>query len=136
MLIPKDGNKIALDTNTAIAILNQKAGPSQWIQEFEEVFLPVVVIGELRFGALKSKRIAANLLRVQDFVSRCQILEVQLQTTDVYARLRMGLRKVGRPIPENDLWIAAICVEHGLRLASADGHFDDVRELSVESPPA
>jgi tRNA(fMet)-specific endonuclease VapC len=135
VLIPKNGNRIALDTNTTIAILNQLQGPSQWIQGFKEVFLPVTVVGELRFGALKSQRSMANLLRIEDFASRCQILEVRLETADVYARLRMGLRTIGRPIPENDLWIAAICVEHGLPLATSDGHFDDVKELSVEPPP-
>jgi tRNA(fMet)-specific endonuclease VapC len=50
-------------------------------------------------------------------------------TAEVYARLRLRLREKGQPIPENDLWIAAICVEHQLPLATLDGHFEAVESL-------
>jgi len=132
----KSGNKIALDTNAAIAVLNDTEGSGLWVQRFDELFLPVPAIGELRFGALKSGRPSQNLRRIEDFVSRCQILEIKLRTTEVYARLRLDLKNQGRPIPENDLWIGALCVEHGIRLATTDGHFDYIKDLQIEIPRA
>jgi tRNA(fMet)-specific endonuclease VapC len=132
--MPTSGSRIVLDTNAAIAVLNDSGGAGTWIRRYTELFLPVPAIGELRFGALKSQRSAENLRRIETLVSRCTVLEVGLQTAEVYARLRLDLRKRGKPIPENDLWIAAICVEHDLPLASLDGHFDDVEELRIEAP--
>lgn len=130
------GDRIALDANAAIAILNDSGGFGAWIQDFRELFLPVPAIGELRFGALKSRRSVDNLRRIDELVARSQVLEVRLSTTEFYARLRLGLRRKGRPIPENDLWIAAICVEHGLPLATTDGHFEYIEELRIASPQA
>jgi tRNA(fMet)-specific endonuclease VapC len=129
-----NGNRIVLDTNAAISVLNDTAGFGLWVQHFEELFLPVPAIGELRFGALKSRRASENLRRIDALVSRCQILEIRLETTLVYARLRLDLRRKGKPIPENDLWIAALCVEHGLPLATTDGHFEPIEELRIELP--
>jgi tRNA(fMet)-specific endonuclease VapC len=132
--MPKSGRRIALDTNAAIAVLNDKDGSGLWVQSFEELFLPVPAIGELRFGALKSQRSLDNFRRIEALISRCQVLDARLQTTEVYARLRLDLRKKGKPIPENDLWIAALCVEHDLPLATLDGHFKDIDELRIEIP--
>jgi tRNA(fMet)-specific endonuclease VapC len=128
----KNGSRIALDATAAIAIFNDRGDSRSWVRQFEEVFLPVPVVGELRFGALKSTRTSENLRRINDLVSRSQILEVRLETTQVYARLRLNLRRKGKPIPENDLWIAAICAEHRIPLATTDGHFEEIDELDLE----
>jgi tRNA(fMet)-specific endonuclease VapC len=132
--MPKSGNRIALDTNAAIAVLNNSSGAGTWIQRYEKLLLPVPAIGELRFGALKSQRFTENLRRIEALVSRCEVLEIGLRTAEVYARLRLDLRRKGKPIPENDLWIAALCIEHDLPLATLDGHFDDLEALRVEAP--
>jgi len=122
------GNSVALDTSAAIAVLAGQASSllSQSVQEFA---LPVPVIGELRYGALNSRRSAENLAEVERLVSRCRILDITAATADVYARLRLGLKDKGQPIPENDLWIAAVCVEHQVPLVTLDAHFDAVEEL-------
>ena len=122
------GNSIALDTSVAIAVLAGQAG-THLTQSPEEVLLPVPVIGELRYGALNSKRHTENLLEVERLVSRCRVLEITAATAAVYARLRLRLKEKGRPIPENDLWIAALCVEHQVPLVTVDGHFDAIEEL-------
>lgn len=95
------GSSVALDTSVAIAVLAGQAG-ALLSQSVEEFLLPVPVIGELRYGAA---------------------------TAEVYARLRLGLKEKGKPIPENDLWIAALCVEHQVRPAAVDNHFDAVDGL-------
>ncbi|MFB3042489.1 MAG: type II toxin-antitoxin system VapC family toxin, partial [Candidatus Poribacteria bacterium] len=71
-----NGSKIALDTNQAIAIPNAIGNAGQWVQGFAEVYLPVTVVGELRFGALNSQRVSANLERIEHLITRCQILDV------------------------------------------------------------
>jgi tRNA(fMet)-specific endonuclease VapC len=122
------GNSVALDTSVAIAVLAAQAG-ALLSQSSEEFLLPVPVIGELRYGALNSRRSADNLAEVERLVDRCRVLDLTVATAAVDARLRLGLKEKGKPIPENDLWIAALCVEHQIPLVTLDGHFDAVDGL-------
>ena len=103
-----NGNSIALDTSVAIAVLAGQAG-SLLSQSLEQFLLPVPVVGELQYGALNSKRHAENLAEVERLVARCRVLDVTAATAAVYARLRLVLKEKGKPTPENDLWIAALC---------------------------
>ncbi|MEO7189989.1 MAG: type II toxin-antitoxin system VapC family toxin [Vicinamibacterales bacterium] len=123
------GSSIALDTSIAIAVLAGEAG-SLLSPDLGPFLLPVPVVGELRYGALNSRRSAHNLAEVERLVERCTVLDVTAATAEVYARLRLQLRELGKPIPENDLWIAAICVEHQVPLATLDGHFDVIKPLA------
>jgi tRNA(fMet)-specific endonuclease VapC len=129
--MPKTGARVGLDSDVAIALLNDAPGVWTQIQNFDEIYLPVPTIGELRFGALNSGRPEENLRKIDFLIARCQVLDVRLSTTEVYARIRLGLKRKGKPIPENDLWIAAVCMEHGLPLATYDGHFEEVEDLSL-----
>ena len=126
-----NGSEIALDTNQAIAVLNDSDDTGAWIAGFSRVHLPVPAIGELRFGALKSNRAKENHARVEALVSACNVLDADVTTADVYASVRLRLSQTGRPIPENDVWIAALCVQHGLTLATSDRHFAHVEGLEV-----
>lgn len=126
-----NGNDIALDTNEAIAVLNDVDDTGRWIAGFAVVYVPVPVVGELRYGALNSKRPQANQEHVNALVARCTVLEVNLATTAVYAGVRLQLKQAGRPIPENDVWIAALCLQHGLSLATSDEHFCNVKGLKI-----
>ena len=122
------GNSVALDTSIAIDVLADRA-ESFTSQPITEFLLPVPVVGELRYGALNSRRAEENLAEVERLVARCRVLDITLVTAEVYARLRLDLKKKGKPIPENDLWIAALCMEHEVKLAAVDGHFDAVDGL-------
>lgn len=122
------GNSVALDTSVAIDVLADRV-ESLTSQPITEFLLPVPVVGELRYGALNSSRVEENLAEIERLVGRCRILDVTVATADVYARLRLDLKQKGKPIPENDLWIAALCVEHEVRLAAVDSHFDAVDGL-------
>jgi tRNA(fMet)-specific endonuclease VapC len=121
------GNSVALDTSVAIDVLADRAKSLR--SQSVEFLLPVPVVGELQYGALNSRRAEQNVAEVERLVARCRVLEVTRVTADVYARLRLDLKKKGKPIPENDLWIAALCVEHEVKLAAVDGHFDAVDGL-------
>jgi len=125
------GDEVALDTSVAIAILNGRGEASRWVLGFREIWLPVPTLGELHFGALNSARPEENLSRIHAFSSQCKVLPAQRKTAEVYSTLRLELKRKGKPIPENDLWIAAACVEHGLPLATADGHFRELSQLTV-----
>jgi tRNA(fMet)-specific endonuclease VapC len=71
---------------------------------------------------------------VDQFVSRSTVLSISMTTAGIYAQLRLSLQRKGRPIPENDVWIAAVCMEHGLPLATRDAHFRHVEGLQVVRP--
>lgn len=122
------GNSVVLDTSVAIAVLAGQAGVllSAPARQF---ILPVPVIGELRYGALNSRRSSENLAEVERLVGQCRVLDITGNTAAVYARLRLALRSKGKPVPENDLWIAAVCVEHQVPLVTLDAHFDVVDGL-------
>ena len=96
------GSSLALDTSVAIAVLAGEAD-SLLSPDLGPFLLPVPVVGELRYGALNSRRSAQNLAEVDSLVGRCLVLDVTAATAEVYARLRLQLRERGKPIPENDL---------------------------------
>ena len=123
-----NGSSVALDTSVAIDVLAGRA-ESLTAQAISEFLLPVPVIGELRYGALNSRKADENLAEVERLVARCRVMDITLATAAVYARLRLQLKPKGKPIPENDLWIAASCVEHDVKLAAVDGHFDAIDDL-------
>lgn len=122
-----------LDTNAAIAILENDAEFQAAFLEEQEALVPVIVLGELYAGAEKSSRVEANLKRVTEFESRCSIVPCDPQTARQYARLSQQLRKKGRPIPQNDLWIAALAMQHGLTLVTRDAHFSQIDGLLIQS---
>jgi tRNA(fMet)-specific endonuclease VapC len=129
------GSSLALDTNQAIAILKDDPGALAFYSTFTELCLSVIVIGELRYGALNSSKVTENLGRLDRLVARCRVLVGTPATAASYARLRLLLKQLARPIPINDLWIAASCDEHSLPLATDDSHFGHVPGLSLIAPP-
>jgi tRNA(fMet)-specific endonuclease VapC len=122
-----------LDTNVAVALLNGEPAAAARLADAAEVFLPTVVLGELYFGAMKSGRPDANASRVSDFAATSILLGVDAETARRYGLLRVDLQRKGRPIPENDLWIAAIALRHGLVLATRDSHFEHVETLELDA---
>jgi tRNA(fMet)-specific endonuclease VapC len=125
------GNSVALDTNQAVHVLNDVPEVVAWLNSFDQLLLPVTVVGELLYGAMNSAKAADNVARVDALLTRCGVLENTVATSRIYAALRRDLRQRGRPVPENDLWIAAACVERGLPLATDDAHFSVFGALTV-----
>ncbi len=128
--MPTNG-RVLLDTNMVIALLKGEPSVVQSIAETEEVFVPAVVAGELLFGARKSGKPAHNLKVVDDFLSARTVLNVALPAAAAYGQIKADLRAKGTPIPENDLWIAAIAIQHDLVLATRDKHFAAVDGLKT-----
>ena len=118
-----------LDTNIIIAFFKEDGAVLEHVKASDELFVPAVVLGELRYGARKSAQIQANLERIRSFEAVASILPVNATTAEHYGIIKEALRTKGRPLPENDIWIAAVAVQHGLPVVSRDEHFREVEGL-------
>lgn len=124
---------LLLDTNIVVAILKREEVVLVKLEEvLGSLFVSVIALGELRFGARKSSRVEENLQRVEGFAAESNILPCDEETARIYGDVKDGLRRKGRPIPENDIWIAAAARQHGLVLVTRDGHFEHVEGLWLE----
>ena len=88
------------------------------------ICLPTPVIVELLFAARNSTYQKENLKVYNEFINACTVLNITRETANLYSIIRLELKQKGRPIPENDLWIASICKEQNLPLFTGDAHFD------------
>ncbi len=124
--------EIALDTSVAIRFLNGDTAVTERVMSIPEVVLPVIVVGELLFGAENSAQALKNLPQYLEFISACIVVPLGTETARNYARTRLALKRKGRPIPMNDVWIAAQCLEYGWVLVTDDRDFDYVDGLLLE----
>ena len=120
-----------LDTYIIIALFKEDGAVLEHLKAADELFVPAVVLGELRYGARKSEQVQANLDRIRGFEAVVSILPVNATTAEHYGIVKEALRTKGRPLPENDIWIAAVAVQHGLPVVSRDEHFRDVDGLEL-----
>jgi tRNA(fMet)-specific endonuclease VapC len=123
--------RIAIDTNVAIAILNNQLTVIESLKKFQVVCLPVTVCGELLFGAKNSGLSAKNEKKYLSFIECCEILDNHLLVAKTYAEIRLQLKRKGTPIPENDIWIAAACKVNNLPLMTFDKHFKSIEKLKL-----
>ena len=123
--------KYLLDTNIIIALFAGDAAVQQRLREAGQVFISSIALGELYYGAQKSMRVRDNVRRIDEFALSAPILGCDHDTE--YGRIKNRLRARGRPIPENDIWIAAQARQHRLVLVARDDHFLEVDELVLES---
>ena len=121
--------KYLLDTNIVIALFAEDHSVLKHISRAREIFIPYTVVGELFFGAFKSTRPKENSKRIENFASVNTILVCDIGTSREYGRIKNLLLKKGRPIPENDVWIAALAIEHDLTLVTRDEHFMNIDVL-------
>jgi tRNA(fMet)-specific endonuclease VapC len=120
-----------LDTNIVAAFFNDDTEVKNHVER-NSIFLCSIVVGELFYGAFKSGRSTANVARLRDFESSNVCFDCDSQTAEIYGNLKSELSRKGRPIPENDIWIAAIAIQHDLVLATRDAHFKAVDSLKLE----
>lgn len=124
--------KLAIDTNAYRAFTEGKAEAVRLIRSADILGIPVPVLAELRFGFLagtKSLRNEANLLKFLDS-PRVRVLECTEQTTHFYSQLKSQLKRQGTPIPINDVWIAALALQHSMILFTYDEDFNHIPQLS------
>ncbi|MCL0081480.1 type II toxin-antitoxin system VapC family toxin [Peptococcaceae bacterium] len=123
--------RFLIDTNIIIALFAGEVGIREHLKQVEEIFVPCIVLGELYFGAYKSSRISDNLAQINDFALSSAVLSCDMVTAKEYGNIKNMLRAKGRPVPENDIWIAAIANQYKLILVTRDTHFDEINSLRL-----
>jgi tRNA(fMet)-specific endonuclease VapC len=128
--MPMSGSYL-LDTNIVIALFADEAVVKDNLAQASEIFIPSIVIGELYYGAKKSRQIEANLVRIDELVAISAILGCDTETARQYGDVKNNLRLKGRPLPENDVWIAALALQHRLTVVTRDAHFQEIKNLKT-----
>lgn len=123
--------RVALDTNGYVALCQGERETVDLLEKADSIHVPFVVLAELRAGFAVGKRGADNERILTLFLSKPEVhsLFADDETTRQYASLYRQLRRQGTPIPTNDIWIAALVIEHGLTLHARDRHFDHLPQL-------
>jgi tRNA(fMet)-specific endonuclease VapC len=130
--------KVLLDTNAYSALRRGHQFVAEQVRNSEEVLLSIIVVGELLFGFRNGSRYEENARALRFFLEdpNVRLLPVTWDTADLFGLISATLRKKGRPIPTNDIWIAAHAMEASADLLSSDPHFGHVDGLPWVAFPA
>ena len=129
-------NRLAVDTNVLIRILDRDHTPPKEFLKYDELLISPIVIGEYQADLALSQRGQRMLDKLLAYLrkSSVRVVPVTERTAEMYAKVYQALRAQGRPIPQNDMWIAASALEHGADIATHDEHFKLVPMLTVILP--
>jgi tRNA(fMet)-specific endonuclease VapC len=129
--------RVLLDTNAYVAFKGGDPDTVDALRLAEAIHLSSVVLGELLAGFAVGSREAQNRRELAAFLDspRVDILPITTDTAAFYATVFALLRRKGRPVPTNDLWIAATALEHGLALVTHDAHFREIEGLRLVTRP-
>jgi predicted nucleic acid-binding protein len=120
---------LILDTNALSAAADHEPAALQIVAQAEQLAVPVIVLGEYRLGIAQSRHKDSYEKWIREWIATVSVLDIDEATTPFYAAIGLELKKKGKPIPVNDLWIAALCRQYSLPLLSRDRHFDLVPGL-------
>ena len=115
-----------LDTNALSAFAEGEQGVRDVIVSQPGPYLPVIVLGEYRFGLTGARDQRRRMAWLQGLTEQWTVLEITTETAVVYSEIRQILKRNATPIPSNDAWIASLARQHGLSILSSDPHFDFV----------
>jgi predicted nucleic acid-binding protein len=121
--------EVILDTNALSAAAEAEPSVAAWLEDAQQIAIPVVVLGEYLFGIAQSRRRTEHEQWLRVALENCVILNINDKTASKYAEVRLELKRAGTPIPPNDTWIAALCRQYALPLLSRDEHFDLVNGI-------
>ena len=127
----KTAGNVLLDTNVVVAHFRKDPDLTARLAEVAALYLPWVVLGELHFGAQRAQQREEALTQIHDFFRIAALLLPDAITAEYYGRVKAKLVQIGRPIPDNDIWIAALARQYELPLATRDRHFALVPQLNV-----
>ena len=113
-----------LDTNALSAAADDDPAVIAILSRSEQMAIPAILLGEYRYGIAQSRHRASYERWLTGLIQDCMVLDINEPTTHHYAQISVELKRMGNPIPTNDLWIAALCRQHSLPLLSRDQHFD------------
>jgi predicted nucleic acid-binding protein len=113
-----------LDTNALSAAADDDPAIIHLLARADQIAIPVIALGEYRYGIAQSRHRASYADWLKGLLHDCLVLDANEPTTRYYAEITLELKQKGKPIPTNDIWIAALCRQHSLPLLSRDRHFD------------
>ncbi len=121
-----------IDTNIAIALFAGDEVVKEKVRNAEFIAVAPTIIGELWYGAQKSQQVPQNLRKINILANDCIFFRHDLETAQFYGIIKERLERKGTLIPDNDIWIAAIALQHNLVLVTRDAHFDEIESLETE----
>jgi len=127
------GNKVYfLDTNPIIDALQGDRTVLEKLTGTTTAYISHIVVGELYYGAHHSANPKKHIKQIEKAVALLDVVGMTVRTPKIYGKIKSELRKKGKLIPENDLWIAAMAIEHGFTLVTHDRHFIGIDGLETE----
>ena len=121
-----------LDTNIIVPWINLDYDLADKINKSDTIYIASVVIGELYYGAMNSIHIQKNIDRIDWAIASFPKLKIDEITSLEFGKIKAVLKKKGKPIPDNDIWIAALTIQHKLTLVTRDKHFAEVTGLHIK----
>jgi tRNA(fMet)-specific endonuclease VapC len=123
--------RVVLDTNRLTDLFQGDSALAERLGASEEVWLPLIVLAEIKAGFYGGSQQHRNELLLRKFLAKesVSVLLPSRETAEQYARLFVQLKRAGTPLPDNDLWIAALVLEHNLTLITRDHHFQKIPQL-------
>ena len=125
------GKGVLLDTSVVVRHFRDSNAMTSHFAAFEELYLPQTALGELYAGAFRSNRPEKNIEQIERFLDAVDVLLPDESTPELYGRISAQLAQAGTPIPQNDIWIAAVALQSDLPLAARDAHFRHVVGLQL-----
>ncbi len=127
----KTGKRYLIDTNIIVDLFGNDEQIKVKLSAVK-IIIPSVVVGELYFGAYASSRGKIRINEVSEFIGNYEVIYIDEDTARYYGQIKAQLKKSGTPIPENDVWISALSIQHDLPVATRDLHFDKPKGINVE----
>ena len=123
--------RVALDTNRLSDLFQGDAGLADRLGTCDEVWIPLMVLGEIKAGFYGGSQQHRNEILLRELLAKptVEVLLPSRETAEHYARLFVQLKRAGTPVPDNDLWIAALALQHDLTLITRDRHFERIPQL-------
>lgn len=127
--------RVALDANRLTDLLRGDARLAERLGQCDEVWVPLMVLGEMKAGFEGGTQRHRDEALLQRFLAKAtvSVLLPSRETAEHHARIFVQLKRAGTPVPDNDLWIAALALEHDLTLITRDRHFEKIVQLPRES---
>ena len=125
--------RFLLDTNIIIELFSNNQKIAERLKNSLKFFIPCISIGELYFGAFNSRNPKNNIKIIEEFMRENKILPCDSVTAKKYGQIKTKLKEIGKPIPENDIWIAALSMQYNLTLITRDSHFQHIAGLEYET---
>lgn len=127
--------KVLIDTNIYSAFKTNDRGVVETFQYVDYIGMDLTVFGELLSGFKLGSKEKQNIYELEEFINkpRVELILHGIETAEYYAKIFNDLKRQGRPIPTNDIWIAATALEHGLAFMTYDKHFQYIPGLMLKT---